>query len=81
MLSNKWSEFDIIVHSLAFAPREELEGNYLEKTTKAGFLSAHSISSYSLLELCKESKQMLKGSSPSVISLSYLGAVRGYASL
>ena len=39
MLSNKWSEFDIIVHSLAFAPREELEGNYLEKTTKAGFLS------------------------------------------
>ena len=76
-ISSKWSEFDIIVHSLAFAPREELEGNYVEKTTKEGFMSAHSISSYSLLELCKESKQMLKGSSPSVISLSYLGAVRG----
>ena len=76
-LSAKWSEFDIIVHSLAFAPREELEGNYVEKTTKEGFMSAHSISSYSLLELCKESKPMLKGSSPSVISLSYLGAVRG----
>ena len=76
-LSSKWSEFDIIVHSLAFAPREELEGNYVEKTTKEGFMSAHSISSYSLLELCKESKSMLKGSSPSVISLSYLGAVRG----
>ena len=77
MLSNKWSEFDIIVHSLAFAPREELEGNYLEKTTKEGFLSSHSISSYSLLELCQEVKPMLKGSNPSVISLSYLGAVRG----
>jgi|TARA_B110000037_G_scaffold35478_1_gene43126 enoyl-[acyl-carrier protein] reductase I len=77
MLSNKWSEFDIIVHSLAFAPREELEGNYLEKTTKEGFLSSHSISSYSLLELCQEAKPMLKGSNPSVISLSYLGAVRG----
>ena len=76
-LSVKWNEFDIIVHSLAFAPREELEGNYVEKTTKEGFISAHSISSYSLLELCKESKPMLKGSSPSVISLSYLGAVRG----
>ena len=76
-LSAKWDEFDIIVHSLAFAPREELEGNYVEKTTKEGFMSAHSISSYSLLELCKESKPMLKGSSPSVISLSYLGAVRG----
>ena len=77
LLSAKWNEFDIIVHSLAFAPREELEGNYVEKTTKEGFMSAHSISSYSLLELCKESKPMLKGSSPSVISLSYLGAVRG----
>ena len=76
-LSAKWNEFDIIVHSLAFAPREELEGNYVEKTTKEGFMSAHSISSFSLLELCKESKPMLKGSSPSVISLSYLGAVRG----
>ena len=76
-LSAKWNEFDIIVHSLAFAPREELEGNYVEKTTKEGFISAHNISSYSLLELCKESKPMLKGSSPSVISLSYLGAVRG----
>jgi enoyl-[acyl-carrier protein] reductase I len=63
-LSAKWNEFDIIVHSLAFAPREELEGNYVEKTTKEGFMSAHSISSYSLLELCKESKPMLKGSSP-----------------
>ena len=76
-LSNRWHEFDIIVHSLAFAPREELEGNYVDKTTKEGFLSAHSISSYSLLELCKEAKPMLKGSNPSVISLSYLGAVRG----
>ena len=76
-LSAKWNEFDIIVHSLAFAPREELEGNYVEKTTKEGFISAHSISSYSLLELCKESKEMLKGTNPSVISLSYLGAVRG----
>ena len=76
-LSKKWTEFDIIVHSLAFAPREELEGNYVDKTTKEGFLSTHSISSYSLLELCKEAKPMLKGSNPSVISLSYLGAVRG----
>ena len=76
-LSSRWSEFDIIIHSLAFAPREELEGNYVDKTTKAGFLSAHNISSYSLLELCKEAKPMLKGKNPSVISLSYLGAVRG----
>ena len=38
-LSKKWTEFDIIVHSLAFAPREELEGNYVDKTTKEGFLS------------------------------------------
>ena len=76
-LSEKWDGFDILIHSLAFAPREELEGNYVEKTSKEGFISAHSISSYSLLELCKESKEMLKGPNPSIISLSYLGAVRG----
>ena len=39
-LSSSWSEFDIIIHSLAFAPREELEGNYLDKTTKNGLLVA-----------------------------------------
>ena len=80
-LSNHWKEFDILIHSLAFAPKEELEGNYVEKTTKDGFVQAHSISSYSLLELCKEAKPMLKGSNPSVISLSYLGAVRGMPNL
>ena len=31
-LSNHWKEFDILIHSLAFAPKEELEGNYVEKT-------------------------------------------------
>ncbi len=76
-LSKKWTEFDIIIHSLAYAPKDELEGNYVEKTSKEGFLIAHSISSYSLLEICKESRSMLKGLNPSVISLSYLGAVRG----
>ena len=76
-LSNKWDGLDVVIHAVGFAPREELEGNYVDKTTKQGFISAHSISSYSLLELCKEAKSMLKGTNPSVISLSYLGAVRG----
>ena len=76
-LIKNWDEFDILVHSLAFAPKEELEGDYVSKTTKNGFETAHNISSFSLLELCQVYKSMLKGENPSVISLSYLGAVRG----
>lgn len=76
-LKKNWDEFDILVHSLAFAPKEELEGDYVSKTTKNGFETAHNISSFSLLELCQVYKSMLKGENPSVISLSYLGAVRG----
>tara|TARA_B100000287_G_scaffold339693_1_gene325949 strand:+ start:144 stop:929 length:786 start_codon:yes stop_codon:yes gene_type:complete len=76
-LSKTWNTFDIIVHSLAFAPKEELQGDYVENTTKNGFITSHTISSYSLLEICKYAKSMLKGSNPSIISLSYLGALRG----
>ena len=76
-LKKNWDDFDILVHSLAFAPKEELEGDYVSKTTKNGFETAHNISSFSLLELCQVYKSMLKGENPSVISLSYLGAVRG----
>ena len=43
-LKKIWDGLDIIVHSVAFAPREELAGNYVDSTTRAGFLTAHEIS-------------------------------------
>ena len=46
-LDNYWDGLDIIVHSVAFAPRNELEGDYLDSVTRDGFRTAHEISSYS----------------------------------
>ncbi|MDG0998314.1 MAG: enoyl-ACP reductase [Gammaproteobacteria bacterium] len=76
-LSKSWDGLDGLVHCLAFAPAHELDGNYVDVTTREGFLTAHEISSYSLVALAKAAKPMLLSSvQPSVLTLSYLGAVR-----
>lgn len=74
-LKSHWSEFDILIHSVAFAPKEELEGDFVDKTTREGSQQAHEISSYSLTALAKACRPMLSEQS-SILSLSYLGAVK-----
>jgi len=71
-----WDHIDIIVHSVAFAPREELEGDYLECVTREGFKTAHDISSYSFAALAKAGRNMMQGRNGSLITMSYLGAER-----
>ena len=73
-LGQIWSEFDILIHSVAFAPKEELEGDFVECTTRAGSMMAHDISSYSLTALAKAARPMMAGHASSILSLSYLGA-------
>ena len=75
-LDNYWDGLDIIVHSVAFAPREELEGDYLDNVTRDGFRTAHEISSYSFAALAKAGRNMMEGRDASLLTLSYLGAVR-----
>ena len=75
-LDNYWDGLDIIVHSVAFAPREELEGDYLDTVTRDGFRTAHEISSYSFAALAKAGRNMMEGRDGSLLTLSYLGAVR-----
>lgn len=75
-LDNYWDRVDIIVHSVAFAPRTELEGSYLDTVTREGFRVAHDISSYSFAALAKAGRNMMQGSNGSLITLSYLGAER-----
>ncbi len=75
-LAKTWDGLDIIVHSVAFAPREELEGSYLEKVTRQGFQMAHDISSYSFVALAKAGHSMMKGRNGALVTLSYLGAER-----
>ena len=75
-LDDYWDHIDIIVHSVAYAPREELEGSYLDSVTRDGFRTAHEISSYSFAALAKSGRRMMEGRSGSLLTLSYLGAVR-----
>lgn len=76
-LSKTWTDgLDILVHSVAFAPREELEGRMIEASTRNGFAIAHDISAYSLTALTKAAHEMLKAKNGSVLTVSYLGAER-----
>lgn len=75
-LSKIWDGLDGIVHSIAFAPREALSGDYLDVVTREAFRIAHDVSSYSLAALCKGGLAMMEGRQASVLTLSYLGAER-----
>ena len=79
-LSSVWDGLDIIVHSVGFAPREQLEGDYLDAVTREGFRIAHDISSYSFAALAKAGRGMMEGRNGSLLTLSYMGAVRSMPS-
>lgn len=75
-LDDYWDHVDVIVHSVAFAPKEELEGDFLDNITREGFRQAHDISSYSFSALAKAGRQMMQGRNGALLTLSYLGAER-----
>ena len=74
-LKTHWDGLDIMVHSAAFAPREMLEGNYLDNLNREGFLMAHDISSYSFAALAKAARPMMQGRKGAMLTLTYIGAV------
>ncbi|MDJ0863298.1 MAG: enoyl-ACP reductase [Gammaproteobacteria bacterium] len=75
-LGDTWDGLDIIVHSVAFAPREQLDADYLGRLTRDGFRIAHEISSYSFAGLAKAGLDMMRGRHGSLLALTYLGAAR-----
>ena len=75
-LKKYWDKFDILIHSVAYAPRELLDGEYLKNVTREGFLTAHEISSYSFSALANASREMMQGRNGAMLTLSYLGAIR-----
>lgn len=75
-LGGHWDGFDILIHSVAFAPAEQLEGRYVDAVDREGFRIAHDISSYSFAALAKKSEPMMRGRNGSLLTLTYLGAVR-----
>ena len=75
-LGERWDGLDILVHSVAFAPRGQLEGEYLARVNRADFLTAHEISAYSFAALGAEAREMMRGRQGALLTLSYIGAVR-----
>jgi enoyl-[acyl-carrier protein] reductase I len=75
-LGKRWDGLDCIVHSVAYAPREALEGDYLDAVTRENFRIAHDISSYSFAALAKGGRKLMAGRGGSLLTLSYLGAER-----
>jgi enoyl-[acyl-carrier protein] reductase I len=75
-LKSRWEGFDILVHAVAFAPREALTGTFIEATTREGFRVAHDVSSYSLTALARASLPFMQGRAGAIVTLSYLGAMR-----
>ena len=75
-LAKHWDGIDIIVHSVAFVPKDALDGDYLEKVTREYFRIAHDISSYSFAALAKAAMPMMEGRDASLLTISYLGAER-----
>jgi enoyl-[acyl-carrier protein] reductase I len=76
-LGERWSEgFDILVHAIAFAPREAIAGQFLDGLTRENFAMAHDISAYSLAALAKAARPHMQGRNGAILTLTYLGAER-----
>ena len=78
-LGRHWDGFDILVHAVGFAPREALQGEFLDGLTREAFTVAHDISSYSLAALAKAARPQMRGRNGAILTLTYLGAERALA--
>jgi enoyl-[acyl-carrier protein] reductase I len=79
-VNEHWAGLDVLIHAVAFANREDLEGLYVD-TSRAGFKVALDISAYSLVALARQSVPLMKANGGSIVTLSYYGSekvVSGY---
>ena len=79
-LAAHWDGFDILVHSIAYAPADQLAGRYIDSIDREGFRLAHDISSYSFAALARAARPMMAGRQGALLTMSYLGAVRALPS-
>ncbi len=73
-LSKDWEKLDILIHSIAYAPADQIGGNYIEHANREGFRIAQDISAYSLIALTKAALPLMKDTQGAVLTLSYYGA-------
>jgi enoyl-[acyl-carrier protein] reductase I len=79
-LKAKWGQLDFLVHAIAFAAKEELQGSFVENTTRGGFARALDISAFSFVDACRRASALMgqengKGGG-AIVTMTYLGAER-----
>ncbi len=72
-VKTKWGGLDILIHSVAFANREDLEGRFVN-TSREGFRTALDISAYSLIATAQRAEPLMEGREGAILTLSYYGA-------
>jgi enoyl-[acyl-carrier protein] reductase I len=75
-LGKHWDKFDGFVHSIAFAPREALAGEFLDGLNREAFRISHDISAYSFPAMAKAALPMMEGRNAALLTMTYLGAMR-----
>jgi enoyl-[acyl-carrier protein] reductase I len=73
-LKKHWNTLDILIHSIAYAPADQISGDFVTSCNREGFRIAHDISSYSLVALTQAALPLMEGTGGAVLTLSYYGA-------
>jgi enoyl-[acyl-carrier protein] reductase I len=72
-IKNEWGVLDILIHSVAFANKEELKGEFVE-TSREGFKLALDVSAYSLVALARSAYPLMEGRGGSILTMTYYGS-------
>ncbi len=79
-LGRHWDGLDVLVHSIGFAPREALEGRYIDSVTREGYRVAHEISAYSFAAMARAARPLMQGRNGAMLTMTYMGSVRAVPS-
>jgi enoyl-[acyl-carrier protein] reductase I len=74
-LEAKWGKIDFLVHAIAFAGKDQLDGSFIEQTTREGFKSALDISAYSFVDAARRASAIMNDDG-AMVTLTYLGSER-----
>lgn len=74
-VQQRWGKLDVLIHSIAFAQKEDLEGRF-SQTSREGFRIAMDISAYSLIAVAKRAEPLMEAQGGSIVTLSYYGALK-----
>jgi len=75
-LGKAWDSLDGLLHSIGFAPREAIAGEFLDGLSREAFKIAHDISAYSFPALARAALPLMQGRPAALLTLTYLGSVR-----